>query len=257
MDRIRIRQEVRSAGRCPSSDDSHSIERKRQRLSARIRDFHQLSQRLIGSAVHAIIGQPDRINDDGYITDDIRRPEDRALRPVMSEVENTIIGFPSAVVGYKSDLVKDLCGRETRLRRAKANDTLARLRECLSGLSFQYINKVRQSTTTKDHLKAYQGIKLLSKEVSYLQQVYNRNSRALGKLDPSLRHRFPPLRREDCSINSAIADVNARGQSQTRLSWFWAAVDGWEGEDAAERSSACDTDRLLECEFYFIRLDAF
>ena len=242
---------MRSAGRSPSSDDRQSIERKRQRLSARIREFHRISQKLIGSTVQGYIGQPDVVEDDGYISDDVRRPEDVGLSPQLSEVENTIIVFPSAVVGNTSALVKDMRGRETRLRCAKANDALSRVRESLSGLSFQYINKIRQSSTSKEHLKAYQGIKLLSREVSFHQQVYNRNRLALAKLDPSLKNRYPPLRRQDCSINAAIADVNSPGQSQTRLSWFWGAVNGWEGEEAAERNSICDNDRLMECELEF------
>ena len=117
--------------------------------------------------MQAVIGQPDRIGDEGYISDDVRRPEDCGVRPIMSEVENTILAFPSAIGGVKSAFVSELCIRETRLRRAKANDTLARVRESLSGLSFQYIKKVRQAKTTKDHLRAYKGITLLSKDVSF------------------------------------------------------------------------------------------
>src|SRR5258705_1141610 len=118
----------------------------------------------------------------------------------------------------------------------------------LSGLSYQYINKVRQAKTTRDHLRAYDGIKLLTQEVSFYQQVYNRNSRALGICDPAHRSRYPLLRRSDCTINTAIADVNARGQSQARLSWLWAAQDGWDGEDQPGQNAMLDNDRLLECE---------
>ena len=148
---------------------------------------------MIGSTVQGYIGQPDLVEDEGYISDDVRRPEDIGLSPGLSEVENTIMVFPSAVVGNKSASVREMCGCETRLRRAKANDSLSRVRESLSGLSFQYINKIQQSSTSKEHLKAYKGIKLLSREVSFHQQVYNRNRRTLAKLDPSLKNRYPPL----------------------------------------------------------------
>ena len=88
----------------------------------------------------------------------------------------------------------DLRSRKTCLRHAKANDTLSRLRESLSCLSYQYINKVRQSVTTKEHLRTYDGIKVLSKEVSYCQQVYNRNSMAIGMLNHVLKTQYPRLR---------------------------------------------------------------
>lgn len=195
-----------------------------------------------------LVSNPDNLNDDGYVSDDVRRPEDRGLVPSMTDVENTILLFPSNIPGKPTGLLLELRRRECRLRRAKANDTLGHLRETLSGLSYEYINKVRQSVTTRDHLRAYDGIKSLSKEVSHFQQVYNRNSRSLGKLDPKLGVRYPILRRSDCTISTAIADVNARGQSQIRLPWLWGAIDGWDGEEEASKNSMLDNDRLLECE---------
>jgi hypothetical protein len=140
----------------------------------------------------------------------------------------------------------ELRQNESRLRRAKANDTLGHFREKMSGLSYQYISQVRRAKTTKDNLRSHQGVKLLSREVSFYQQVYNRNSTVLGSLDADLKRRYPPLRRTDCKVNTAIADVNARGQSQVRLAWFWAAHDGWEG-DGSTQTFMLDNDRLMEC----------
>ena len=201
--------------------------------------------------VAAVIGKEDDLNDDGYVSDEIRQPEDRGMGPLMSDIENTILAFPSAMKGETTTSLRDFKNRECRLRRAKANDTLGHVRETLSGLSYQYINKVRQAKTTRDHLRAYDGIKILNREVSFYQQVYNRNSRVLGIMDPSIRTRYPLLRRSDCNINTAIADVNARGQSQVRLSWLWAAQDGWDGGDQAVQNSLLDNDRLLECKCEF------
>ena len=203
---------------------------------------------MLGNAVQQLIGRPDRLSNDGYVSDDVRRPEDTNLTPNFTYVENTILIFPSVVGDSGSRHLMDLRSRETRLRRAKASDTLSRLRESLSGLSYQYINKVRQSVTTKEHLRAYDGIKILSKEVSYCQQVYNRNSKAIGMLDHDLKTQYPRLRRSECSISSAIADVNAPGQSQTRLPWFWGAPNGW-NQETANDESLLKSDRLLECKY--------
>ena len=239
---------VRSAGRSPTLEERQDIERKRQRLAGRIRDFHTTSSRLLSPAtVNALLGVADTLNNDGYVSDEVRQPEDRGLIPRLTEIENHLIVFPSAATSGFTPTVVDLRNRELRLRRAKANDYLAHVRETLSSLSYQYINKVRQSVTTRDHLKAYDGVKALSKQVSFFQQVYNRNSRALGKLDPALRQRYPRLQRADCTINSTIADVNARGQSQVRLPWFWGALDGWDEHDSTHHP-LLDNDRLLECE---------
>ena len=115
----------------------------------------------------------------------------------------------------------------------------------MSGLSYQYINKLRQATTTKEHLQSYKGIKALTAEASFYQQVYNRNWAPLIHLNPSLAKQFPYLRRDECSISTAISDVNARGQSQARLSWFWGAFDGYRKDEA--ESNVGNSDHLIEC----------
>lgn len=229
-------------------DTVYDIEQQRQRLAGRIREFHSMALRLFGKVVQTLIGKPDRLNSDGYVSDEVRRTEDRGLPTNFTLVENTILIFPSVINDSKSRLLKDLQSRETRLRRAKANDTLSYLREALSGLSYQYINKVRQSVSTKEHLRAYDGIRALSKEVSFCQQVYNRNSKAIGKLDAVLKLKYPPLRKSECTISAAIANVNGRGQSQARLPWFWSAQNGWD-EDNATDDSLLKSDRQLECEY--------
>ena len=247
LSRIRIRQDVRKAGRHPTPDEATDVERARLRVSTRIRDFHITSSRLLGPQnAAAAMGTPAQLSSDGYLSDDVRRPEDCGLAPTMSAVENTLLAFPSSLSGHLSAFALELRQNECRLRRAKANDTLGHFREKMSGLSYQYISQVRRSKTTKDNLRSHQGVKLLSRETSFYQQVYNRNSTVLGSLDADLKHQYPRLRRTDCKVNTAIADVNARGQSQVRLAWFWAAQDGWDGDEPT-KTFKLDNDRLMEC----------
>src|ERR1700689_5801865 len=243
--RIRIRQDVRKAGRHPTPDEAMDIERARLRVSTRIRDFHITSNRLLGGQSAAQMGTPDQLSSDGYLSDDLRSPESRSPTPSMSAVENTVLAFPSSLSGHLSAFTTELRQHECRLRRAKANDTLGHFREKMSGLSYQYISQVRRAKTTKDSLPSHQGVKLLTREVSFYQQVYNRNSKVLGSLDADLKPQYPVLRRADCKVNTAIADVNARGQSQVRLAWFWAAENGWDGDST--QTFRLDNDRLMEC----------
>lgn len=98
--RIRIRQLVRTAGRAPTVDERQDIERKRQRIAGRIRDFHTSANRLLGTAtVNPLIGVADTLNDDGYISDEVRRSADRGLVPRLTEIENHMLVFPSAQRG--------------------------------------------------------------------------------------------------------------------------------------------------------------
>ena len=120
-----------------------------------------------------IIRTADQLDPNGYVSDDLHLPEEHAMQPSLSEIKNMIIAFLSSVAYSSSRMVTNLQEFECRLRRGKANDTLGHVREALSGLSYEYINKVRQAVTTKDHLQSYDGVKLLSKELSFQQQVYN------------------------------------------------------------------------------------
>jgi len=63
---------VRNAGRSPTLEERQDIERKRQRVAGRIRDFHTTSYRLLGAAtVNALLGAADKLNDDGYVSDEV------------------------------------------------------------------------------------------------------------------------------------------------------------------------------------------
>ncbi len=70
--------------------------RKRQRLSVRINDFHITANRLLGAlSLVSVIGKHDILSDGGYVSDDSQPPEDRGLRPALTDIENTILTFPS------------------------------------------------------------------------------------------------------------------------------------------------------------------
>ncbi|MDX6295877.1 MAG: hypothetical protein QOH50_5047 [Kribbellaceae bacterium] len=244
--RINLRQIVRRLPSKLTMEEKHDLEVKRQRLAIKIQGFHTMSSRFLGAEVVANrLGGVDEIPADGYVSDDFHEAEGHHHSSNLIHIENSTLVFPSSVSGHLSDSLIELRNKEMQLRRGKANDTLGRLRESLSGLSYQYINKLRQASTTKDHLKSYRGIKLLTKEVSFYQQVYNRNRAPLIRLDGSLMTRYPYLRKEECRINTAIADVNGPGQSQARLAWFWGAFDGYDKDMAKENTK--DPGVLLEC----------
>jgi hypothetical protein len=76
VNRIRIRQQVRTAGRIPTPDQVQDIEQKCLRLATRIHDFHITTCHLIGATkMSSVLGAADELNADGYVSDDVRRPE--------------------------------------------------------------------------------------------------------------------------------------------------------------------------------------
>src|SRR5260370_27154363 len=127
--RIRIRQRVQKAGRHPTPDDIQDYTRKRQRLSVRINDFNITANRLLGGqALGSVIGKHDILSEDGYVSDEDRAPEDRGLRPCLTDIENTIIACPSTVTRNTTSQLFYLRTKECRLQHAKPNNTLGHIR---------------------------------------------------------------------------------------------------------------------------------
>src|SRR5260370_41533384 len=123
--RIRIRQRVQKAGRHPTPDDIQDYTRKRQRLSVQINDFHITANRLLGGqALGSVIGKHDILSEDGYVSDEGRAPEDRGLRPCLTDIETTIIACPSPVTRNTTSQLWDLCTKECRFRPPTVHDTL-------------------------------------------------------------------------------------------------------------------------------------
>jgi len=244
--RLELRQLARKLGAHPTADQRLDLERKRQRLGARIREFHSMSGQFLGvNRVNAIAERTRPFHpEDGNISDtDIPGK-------VPHQIENTSIVFPSSLVdtiGPRADVLR---ARECRLRRARANDALRGVRESLGHLSFQYVTKVRHASTNQQHLRSYQGVKLLNETLNFHRQRYNECRGALLKLDERLQDEFPYLLRADCVVSKMITELNAPGQSNAKLAWFWGATDGY-AADVAPNVQA-DQGRMLECEqFHF------
>jgi len=247
--RIRIRQEHRRLGASPSPAQTLNLERKRQAVADRIRRFHALGGQFIGvEVVNNRISRHQDVEDDGNISDCLAELKD-APKPTPFEIENQPLVFPSNIPGAPSTILADLRSRELRLRQGRAHDALDQVRQNLSSLSFQYINKVRHATTTAEHLRGFKGVKLLTQEVSFHRRIYNRCQKAIVSLDPQSRAKYPYLRTDECGVAEAIARVNASGQSQTRLPWFWGAIAGYDEEQA--QTIGNDNVRLLECKVSF------
>jgi len=240
--RLELRQLARKLGAHPTADQRLDLERKRQRLAARIREFHSMSGQFLGANRVNTIAERTRTfhAEDGNISDT------EIPGKVPNQIENTVVVFPSSLVDTIGPRADDLRARECRLRRARANDALRGVRESLGHLSFQYVTKVRHASTNQQHLRSYQGVKLLNETLNFHQQRYNECRAALLKLDERLQDQFPYLLRADCVVSKMITELNAPGQSNAKLAWFWGATDGYAANVAPNVQA--DQGRMLECE---------
>lgn len=237
-----MRQLVRRLGPYPTPDQRLELERKRQRLAGRVREFHSQSSQLLGAdRVASLASGPCPLSqNDGYISDE-ELPN--APRPNDLQIENSMIVFPSSINNLTGSQAQDLWTRELKLRRAHANNALRGVRESLGHLSFQYVTKVRHASTNQQHLRSYQGVKFLNETLSFHQRRYNECRSSILRLDGSLADQYPYLKREDCIVSKMIAELNAPGQSNAKLAWFWTAGNGYKKTN----DKKTDVGHMLEC----------
>jgi len=116
-----------------------------------------LAERYLGTQTVLNLGSLANIveDQDGNISDE-ENPD--APRPSPSDIENKRLVFPSQATNLTGQGIALLQKRELELRRGRANDALQGVCEVLGHLSFQYIEKVRHSTTTAQHLRSWKGI---------------------------------------------------------------------------------------------------
>ena len=107
------------------ADEKINIESKQYYLANRIGNFHANAVRLLGpSAISMIIRTADQLDPNGYVSDDLCLPKERAMQPSLSNIKNTIIAFPSSVAHSLSCMVTNLQDFECHLCQGKANNTL-------------------------------------------------------------------------------------------------------------------------------------
>ena len=137
-----------------------------------------------------------------------------------------------------------LARKEANLREGQANDALQKVHEVVSHLSWQFKGKVRNSKTTKQTTRAWDGVNVLNRELRTQRRIYNHARNILISLSDnkaSVTLQYKILSKEDCHISTVISTPNAAGQSQKGLAWFWTQAGG--------NLTADNTDEhMMECE---------
>ncbi|KAF9529987.1 hypothetical protein CPB83DRAFT_892920 [Crepidotus variabilis] len=143
------------------------------------------------------------------------------------------LAFPSMIVklpgiDLNTTREKRLRNKELKLRQGQANDLLQRLRETISHLSFQYLGNLRNQNGTRRVTRIWRGVADLNQELRILQLMYARCRDRMVALsseaavDATYRHVGPA----DCRSSELIYDPNARGLTDSGLSWIWGTISG-------------------------------
>jgi hypothetical protein len=158
-------------------------------------------------------------------------------------VEYQLVPLPSRVPG------SDPADRavELTVRKSKAEQLLAKVREAVADRSFQYSHIIRKAPTKG--VKTRARTKAISQAVHLTDfaRQYNRNRDAmqqLGVSDQDLR-RYRQLEKSDLKASTAILNPNMPGSTTSQVAWIWQV-----GIDAADSPAA-----VTEC-MYMVRLSA-
>ena len=140
--------------------------------------------------------------------------------------ENERLPFPSAFpteFHAQHRQIRRLAKKECKLREGQANDSLQKVREAVTQLSWQFKGKVRTATTTKQTTRAWDGVHILERELATQRSIYNHSRNILVSLsdDELMKDMYQILLKDDCQISKVITEPNARGESQKGLAWFW------------------------------------
>jgi hypothetical protein len=213
--------------------------KRRERIQSRIDTFHAKAP-LYLTDVELNIERNDWIADDADDVDDVDDDPFTSQVDSMSDqvdAECLPILLPSTI-GWENCMDADLSEiieKELTLRQGQANDALQGVRMALGKKSFLFRTRLRQSTSKVQKLRSWTDIGLVEAGVRHQAKVYRKARRALMALGASedIMKRYQMLKKEDLRVSTVVVDLNARGQRNAKLAWFWSMdVEGDSSKDA-------------------------
>lgn len=176
----------------------------------------------------------------------------------VGAVEREVLTLPS-----NGNVGGDLRELEIRERVKQARRQIARLRDLIADISFQYTHVIRNAPRKSNRTAAQKRVKALHNDLSYNARIYARCRSRLMTLrcDEEILRIFRILKREDLKASSEILHPNEQGSSSIKLSWIWRTGryylfrhDADADDDAdhvlqdADDDAVADAATLLECE---------
>jgi hypothetical protein len=129
-----------------------------------------------------------------------------------------------------------LASQEMELRKGQANDALAGLRIELGHKALLFRTKVRHSSNTKGKTRAWNEIRVSSREVMKQVRLYRHAKKTLEDLgaDEVVLNKYRNIEKGDLKMSADMLEENRFGQRNDSLAWFWrlgpqddSVGDGW------------------------------
>lgn len=237
---------IRKLGRHPSDAHAVDIQKRRERLQARIDTFHQKAQLFVEDFDLDDIQENTMSTDeeDEAASDTDAESEDMnpvGPRPIGSEdlfVESSDLLLPSTlgITRCSERGLSELVSREMQLRTGQANDALQGIRIALGHKSFLFRTQVRLAKSKVRKTRAWGNVNIIEMTVRQHAQIYRLARHAMIRLgaDDDILSRYKVLRREDLKATTILMDPSVRGKRHSNLAWFWSmdvrgdsAMESW------------------------------
>ena len=235
--RSRLRSELSKLPKKPTVKQQLSISRMRARLSKQVKDFLHLANSFLPPLEDDDLNpiEDESINTPG---EESVEPED-ALEDALEgefgyegeeEVENqsippetVVLPLPSNITSVKQQMGMDsLISLERELRKGQANDALEGLRIGLANKSLLLLTDVNQSKSTKQSLRAWDGVRNAQSQILIHARCYQRAWKAINCLGtPDDLSVYQKLEEKDLVTVKDITSAKRYGQGSDCLAWFW------------------------------------
>ena len=199
------------------------------------------------------IGELQDLEDDIIpLSDEDSDEEDDPFRPTYEELfngepESFVLHLPSTL-GYNECVHLKLhryVKKEISLREGQANDALHGLRRGIGEKSFKYREDLRHAKGNIQSTRARSGIQSVGRVLNHHRRVYGFARRALISLGAESKkdsETYKEVSLADLKASSVIYDINAPGQRNKNLAWFWSShIIGEATEDDVMTECKCHT----------------
>ena len=226
---MELRQLCRKLGSTPTTAEHLDLVKRRLRLRRYLDTFIQKSKDFLGIDVvedflfKQTIGV---IDEEAEETDEFGIPLP-APAGSLADPEHQPLPFPSIItdtiyneLGTEDQKnIRRLKKKELEIRIGHAEDCLELVRSAVIQASWLYKNGVRVTEGSMNRRSTTRAT-IVSKIWKHHRRVYNYNRTIMLTLgDSELATTYPILQLEDCTVSTAITDLNSR-QSRQRLPWF-------------------------------------
>lgn len=230
--RIEIQDKVRRLGTAPDEDEVDTIEQLRSTMGMFMTTLWELQAAAGIASINIPISSTSE--EECHFDSLVEEPEEGAPSsdvPAVPRSANALhvaadplpierqsIPFPSN--GRIPNAFRDL---EISARMRVADQQLARLRDLIADISFQYSHVIRAAPRKSLRLRGLAKVRMLNIQIVQHARIYSCCQVAFTQLNcgENIRSRYPPLRKNDLRASTAILNPNIPGASTLKLSWIW------------------------------------